>query len=95
MSANTIFSIEHCLTPAFTLFKIFSTNYCIETIESYQFNFLYCQVNIHGLVLIILQTISLLYFDKIRDDVTQRSLVAKRQMELKDMIIEDEVPDIG
>lgn len=48
-----------------------------------------------GLVLIILQTISLLYFDKIRDDVTQRSLIAKRQMELKDMIIEDEVPDIG
>lgn len=47
------------------------------------------------LVLIILRTISLLYFDKIRDDVTQRSLIAKRQMELKDMIIEDEVPDIG
>ena len=37
----------------------------------------------------------MLYFDKIRDDVTQRSLIAKRQMELKDMIIEDEVPDIG
>ena len=48
-----------------------------------------------GLVLIILRTISLLYIDKIRDDVTQRSLIAKRQMELKDMIIEDEVPDIG
>ena len=48
-----------------------------------------------GLVLIILLTISLLYIDKIRDDVTQRSLIAKRQMELKDMIIEDEVPDIG
>lgn len=37
----------------------------------------------------------MLYLDKIRDDVTQRSLIAKRQMELKDMIIEDEVPDIG
>ena len=37
----------------------------------------------------------LLYLVKIRDDVTQRSLIAKRQMELKDMIIEDEVPDIG
>ncbi|KAJ7367418.1 Coiled-coil and C2 domain-containing protein 2A, partial [Desmophyllum pertusum] len=38
---------------------------------------------------------SLLYLGKIRDDVTQRSLIAKRQMELKDMSIEDEVPDIG
>ena len=37
----------------------------------------------------------LLYLIKIRDDVTQRSLIAKRQLELKDMIIEDEVPDIG
>lgn len=46
-------------------------------------------------MLIILRTISLLYFAKIRDDVTQRSLIAKRQMELKDMITEDEVPDIG
>ena len=32
---------------------------------------------------------------QVREQVTQRSLVAKRQMELKDMIIEDEVPDIG
>ncbi|XP_031567301.1 coiled-coil and C2 domain-containing protein 2A-like [Actinia tenebrosa] len=31
----------------------------------------------------------------VREEVTQRSLVAKRQMELKDMVIEDEVPDIG
>lgn len=35
------------------------------------------------------------YTYKIRNEVTQRSLVAKRQLELKDMIIEDEVPDIG
>lgn len=35
------------------------------------------------------------FFIKIRDDVTQRSLIAKRQLDLKDMIIEDEVPDIG
>lgn len=35
------------------------------------------------------------FFVKIRDDVTQRSLIAKRQLDLKDMIIEDEVPDIG
>ena len=32
---------------------------------------------------------------QIRDDVTQRALVAKRQVELKDMVIEDEVPNIG
>lgn len=56
-------------------------------IERYQFDMLQCQI--------ILRTISLLCFDKIRDDVTQRSLIAKRQMELKDMIIEDEVPDVG
>lgn len=35
------------------------------------------------------------FLNKIRDDVTQRSLIAKRQLDLKDMIIEDEVPDIG
>lgn len=43
----------------------------------------------------LLIDVLLLYLMKIRDDVTQRSLIAKRQMELKDMIIEDEVPDIG
>lgn len=35
------------------------------------------------------------FLNKVRDDVTQRSLIAKRQLDLKDMIIEDEVPDIG
>ncbi|XP_048583350.1 coiled-coil and C2 domain-containing protein 2A isoform X3 [Nematostella vectensis] len=34
------------------------------------------------------------FLNKVREEVTQRSLVAKRQMELRDMIIEDEVPDI-
>lgn len=32
---------------------------------------------------------------QVREEVTQRSLVAKRQLELKDMVIEDAVPDIG
>ncbi|KAL9987685.1 hypothetical protein ACROYT_G002032 [Oculina patagonica] len=41
------------------------------------------------------KTVVTKFLNKIRDDVTQRSLIAKRQMELKDMIIEDEVPDIG
>lgn len=41
------------------------------------------------------KTVVTKFLNKIRNEVTQRSLVAKRQLELKDMIIEDEVPDIG
>lgn len=41
------------------------------------------------------KTVVTKFLNKIRDDVTQRSLIAKRQVELKDMIIEDEVPNIG
>lgn len=41
------------------------------------------------------KTVVTKFLNKIRDEVTQRSLIAKRQLELKDMIIEDEVPDIS
>ncbi|XP_015767290.1 PREDICTED: coiled-coil and C2 domain-containing protein 2A-like [Acropora digitifera] len=41
------------------------------------------------------KTIVTKFLNRIRDDVTQRALVAKRQVELKDMVIEDEVPNIG
>lgn len=49
----------------------------------------------HGKIKVSKMTHWVLAILQIRDDVTQRALVAKRQVELKDMVIEDEVPNIG
>lgn len=35
------------------------------------------------------------FLNKVRQQVTARSLIAKRQRSLRDMVIEDEVPDVG